>query len=206
MNKSESRYFNTAVKMDRALVALLEEKPFGYITVSEICAKAGVNRSTFYLHYENVGDLLDETTRYLLDEFLACFPVDATNITGKFAVCDLEEINFISEKYLSPYLLYIRDNNRVFSTVLSHSKFFGFEDIFQRLFQNIFDPIMDRFHYPAQDRDYVIRFYLNGINAIVTEWLKDGCRKSAEDVGRIIHECIFGLEGSEYPPRAREKK
>ena len=53
MNKNESKYFNTAVKMDKALVTLLEKKDFEYITVKEICDTAGVNRSTFYLHYDN---------------------------------------------------------------------------------------------------------------------------------------------------------
>lgn len=52
MNKNESKYFNTAVKMDEALIALLEKKEFSYITVKEICEAAGVNRSTFYLHCE----------------------------------------------------------------------------------------------------------------------------------------------------------
>ena len=47
MNKSESKYFNTAVKFDKALLSLLEKKPFEYITVSELCVEAGVNRSTF---------------------------------------------------------------------------------------------------------------------------------------------------------------
>ena len=46
MNKSESKYFNTAVKFDKALLSLLEKKPFEYITVSELCVEAGVNRST----------------------------------------------------------------------------------------------------------------------------------------------------------------
>ena len=50
MNKNESKYFSTAIKMDEALIALLEKKDFSYITVKEICEKAGVNRSTFYLH------------------------------------------------------------------------------------------------------------------------------------------------------------
>jgi hypothetical protein len=45
MNKNESKYFNTAVKMDKAFLALLEKKDFAYITVKEICEKAGVNRS-----------------------------------------------------------------------------------------------------------------------------------------------------------------
>ena len=61
MNKSESKYFNTASKMDEAFLDLLSKKDFAYITVKEICDKAGVNRSTFYLHYETVADLLSES-------------------------------------------------------------------------------------------------------------------------------------------------
>ena len=68
MNRNESRYFQTAVKMDEALIALLEKKDFAYITIKEICETAGVNRSTFYLHYENTADLLSETTQYILDK------------------------------------------------------------------------------------------------------------------------------------------
>lgn len=52
MNRSESKYFNTAARMDMAFLQLLEKKKFDYITVKGICEKAGVNRSTFYLHYE----------------------------------------------------------------------------------------------------------------------------------------------------------
>lgn len=52
MNKSESKYFATAARMDEAFLELIEKKDFAYITVKEICEKAGVNRSTFYLHYE----------------------------------------------------------------------------------------------------------------------------------------------------------
>ena len=44
--------------MDEAFLSLLEKKDFEYITVKEICAAAGVNLSTFYLHYETLGDLL----------------------------------------------------------------------------------------------------------------------------------------------------
>ena len=47
MNKSESKYFNTARKFDDALIFLLEKKDLEYISVKEICETAGVNRSTF---------------------------------------------------------------------------------------------------------------------------------------------------------------
>ena len=196
MNKSESKYFNTAKKKDKALISLLEEKAFEYITISEICKKAEVNRSTFYLHYENTVDLLNETARFLLDDFAAYFNVDVENITNKFKENSLDELNFISDEYLHPYLSYIKENRIVFSTVLLHSVSFGFNEIFQRLYDNIFNPILERYNYPATDRKYAMIFYLNGITAIVTEWLKDGCEKTIEEVSQIIYGCIFGRENN----------
>ena len=77
MNKSESKYFNTAMKMDEAFLSLLEKKDFEYITIKEICACAGVNRSTFYLHYETTRDLLTETLEYMNSRFLGYFKTDA---------------------------------------------------------------------------------------------------------------------------------
>ncbi|MBQ7118879.1 MAG: TetR/AcrR family transcriptional regulator [Oscillospiraceae bacterium] len=194
MNKSESKYFNTAVKFDKALLSLLEKKPFEYITISEICEKAGVNRSTFYLHYENTRDLLKETISYILDNFTSYFDVNAENITSKFTNCDLSELNYINEKYLHPYLLFVKENRRIFFAVLSRPITFDSNIIFQRLFDNIFSPILDRFHYPRDEQNYVMMFYLNGITAIITEWLKDDCKKSIEEISIIIRYCIFGRE------------
>lgn len=194
MNKSESKYFNTAVRFDKALLTLLAKKPFEYITISEICEEAGVNRSTFYLHYENTCELLCETTKYVIDDFVSCFSLDTKNIASKFTECELQDLNFINNKYLHPYLTYIKENQRIFSAVLSHPVTFKFEDIYQRLFDNIFNPILDRFHYPNDERKYVMMFYLNGLNAIITEWLKDGCQKSIYEISAIIQCCIFGKE------------
>ena len=61
MKKNESKYFYTATLMNRALLSLLEKKDIEFITITEITAKAGVNRSTFYLHYDNIYELLEET-------------------------------------------------------------------------------------------------------------------------------------------------
>lgn len=194
MNKSESKYFNTAVKFDKALLSLLEIKSFEYITISEVCKKAGVNRSTFYLHYENICDLLEETTRFVIDNFVSYFPVEGESVVCKFTDCNLQDLNFIKDEYLRPYLSYIRENQRIFSAVLSHPTAFNFESIFQKLFDNVFSTILDRFGYPQGERKYVMMFYLNGITAIIIEWLKDGCQKSIEEISAIIHYCIFGRD------------
>ena len=119
MNKAESKYFNTAIRFNKALLSLLEKKPFEYITIREICEKAEVNRSTFYLHYENTGDLLKETTVYVLENFASYFSVDPESVVAQFANCDLDDLKFVNEKYLRPYLLFIQENQRMFSAVLS---------------------------------------------------------------------------------------
>ncbi len=124
MNRSESKYFNTAIKMDQALIRLLETKSFDYITVKEICETAGVNRSTFYLHYETIGDLLEETMYYLIDQFLSFFSAKMKNpgMSNK----ELPELNFITERYLFPYLTYIKENRRIFSAILPHGNVLAF--------------------------------------------------------------------------------
>ena len=73
MNKSESKYYNTALLMDQALLLLLEKKEYDFITVKEVCEKAGVNRSTFYLHYETMDDLLKECIELINKSFLSAF-------------------------------------------------------------------------------------------------------------------------------------
>ena len=134
MNKAKSKYFNTAVKFDKALLSLLEHKPFEYITISEICTKAGVNRSTFYLHYENTSDLLAETTKYLLDSFLSYFSVDTKNIVNRFAECDLQELVFVTPKYLSPYLNFIKDNRQVFKIAIQQLGTMDLEGVYKKCF------------------------------------------------------------------------
>ena len=75
MNKNDSKYFYTAQLMNQALLDLLEKKDIEFISITEITKKAGVNRSTFYLHYEDIYDLLEETIVNLNKKFISSFPV-----------------------------------------------------------------------------------------------------------------------------------
>ena len=70
MRKNESKYFYTAQLMNQALISLLEKKDIDFITVTEVTKKAGVNRATFYLHYDNMCELLEETIENLNKKFM----------------------------------------------------------------------------------------------------------------------------------------
>lgn len=62
---------------------MLSKKDFAYITVKEICDKAGVNRSTFYLHYETVSDLISESIEYMNGQFLDYIEPDSQEIVKR---------------------------------------------------------------------------------------------------------------------------
>lgn len=114
MNEFNSKYFKTALRMDEALIALLEKKDLEYITVKEICEEADVNRSTFYLHYETVGDLVDETTEMINKRFLSYFPQNERDISDALNGLRLGDLILVTGEYLIPYLRFIRDNKKIY--------------------------------------------------------------------------------------------
>ena len=192
MNKNDSKYFNTAIKMDKALIALLEKKDFAYISVKEICDTAGVNRSTFYLHYENTSDLLKEATQYILDSFLSYFSVDTKSITLCFTECPQNDLLYITPEYLTPYLTFIKENQRLFKTALKQLGQMDFEKVYDRMLRHIFSPILSRFQIPEQQHTYVMKFYLSGVTAIAMEWMKCGCKDDIDTIIQVITDCIMG--------------
>ena len=189
MNRSESKYFNTAARMDEAFLALLAKKDFSYITVKEICAAAGVNRSTFYLHYETMADLLSESLTYMNRRFLASFDADSSFVS-RIADCPLGELVLLVPEYLHPYLNFVRENQALYRAAMERPETFGSMEAYQSMFRYIFDPILARFDVPENERRYRMAFYLNGIAAVVAEWLRGGCEESVEAIANLIVTCV----------------
>ena len=192
MNKNESKYFYTAIKMDEALITLLEKKDFAYITIREICDTAGVNRSTFYLHYDNTSDLLQETTRYMIDKHLAYYEIDPKLLSLQFEARNREDLLFITEEYLTPYLTFIKDNQRLFKVSVRQFHSMHMNEVYGKMFEHIFNPILARFCVPETERAYVMEFYLTGIFAILMEWLEKDCSDEMRTVIKVIIDCVMG--------------
>ncbi len=191
MNRSESKYFATAEKMDQAFLALLEKKDFAYITVKEICEVAGVNRSTFYLHYETVGDLLSESIEYMNQQFLGYMQRDNEAFIAKIKSCPIGELYLVTPEYLRPYLSCIKEYQRLFCTALQNAAVLRLEDKYAGLSQHVLLPILERYRVPEQDRTYIMAFYIHGIMAIITEWLKNACIDPIEQIIAVIQKCVM---------------
>lgn len=195
MNKSESKYFNTALCMDEALIALLEIKDLEYITVKEICEKAGVNRSTFYLHYETIADLLNEAMENVNKRFLSCFTQSETDFVN--SICDkkLEDLVLVTQDYLKPYLQFISENKRVYRASFRNPIEMQADARYRTLKKYILEPILRRFRVPETHWQYYIVYYIEGTMAIIKEWLNHDCQDSVETIIAVIEECIRPSNG-----------
>lgn len=187
-NKNETKYQNTARLFDEALLLLLEKKEYPYITVKEICTKAGVNRSTFYLHYDTVDDLLRECIDMITARFREKFAGSTT--ARELSTASKEDSFLITPEYLAPYLAFIKENKRVFVLITKKPELFDTMNTMNRMYKTLFSPILDKFGVSEKDKPYVFEYYSKGVLAIIFQWLKEDCTRPIDEVVGLITTCL----------------
>lgn len=188
MNKAESKYFYTARLMGEALLILLEKKDIDYITIKEICEKAGVNRSTFYLHYDTIDDLFKETIERLNDEFISSFELKDAKPLIKIA--DKEDMIFIKKEFLEPYLEFVKANKKILKMIHKRPVLFKNEKIYNQMSEELFFPILSKFGVPKEERVFKLEFFTRGTAAIIDKWLMLDCEMPVSKIMEIIIDCI----------------
>ena len=143
-----------------------------------------------------MADLLAESIEYLKKQFLTYFAPNSVNILQRIHDCPLDELFLITPEYLAPYLRYIQEHRRLFQTAVENAATLQLEDFYQRMFQHVFAPILQRYRVPEQDHSYLMAFYLHGLMAIITQWLKQDCQDSPEHVMAVIQQCIIPHDAS----------
>lgn len=188
MNNGKTKFKNTALFMQEALFKLLDKNEFSQISVAKLCKTAGVNRSTFYEHYENTFDLLQEAIEYSIDKF-----------AEEFAQLDLDETKtiqqdgnyLISTKYLVPYLEFIKKNQVMFRAYTNNAHIFSINKYENFLVKKVFVPVCNKNGiFDNTIIKYMSKYYLSGINAIVAEWVKNGCKDDILFIAEIIILCV----------------
>ena len=66
----------------------------------------------------------------------------------------------------------------------------GMDKSYDRMFRHVFTPILDRYGVLQQDRPYIMAFYIRGLMAIISEWLKNDCADSITYVTGVIQQCV----------------
>lgn len=175
--------------MVEALLQLLNENEFQNITITQICEIAKVNRSTFYAHYQSTRDLLNETKNLLIDNFLK----EYEELSKGINYVDMDKLKpeesiFINNNYLLPYLSYIKTHKHLYKIYHNNSIQFGENDNFQKMMNGVITPVFSKFGISDKKViNYMANYYLNGIIAIINEWVNDDCNDDIEFISSIIN-------------------
>ena len=188
MNKNENKYFNTALLMNDALLILLQNKDYEFITVKEVCQKAGVHRSTFYLHYESMDDLLTETIETVNKRVLSVFGEKTLSFSLDKATYD--ECMFITPEYLKPYLGYIKENKKLWRLICEKGYLFNAEKTFDKMYKSLFRPILAKYGVSEKEQPYVFNYYFKGVLGIITAWVDLDCEKPVDELVSLISDCL----------------
>ncbi len=190
MKGSEGKYFETARRIDKAFLDILEKRDFEYITVKEICEKAGVNRSTFYLHYETLDDLLTEVVEFINESFSGYFSDELVNNLNDISSVDKKELFLITLDYLLPYLKFVKDNKLIFQTAIKRFGLLRQDDFFVSILNRFIFPITERYHMPSERAKYVVNFYIEGMIAVIKRWIRNDFVESEDEIAEIIIGCV----------------
>ena len=177
MNKNDQRTRLTKMLIRKALTSLLSEKPLQSISVKELCDRAGINRGTFYTHYTDIYDLMEQIEEEMMRDFLSAMePIltsDSENatplkITAGIFNC-LKENADLCTVTLGPY------GDRKFAARLLELGRQNCMESYTRFFAKA----------SAKKIEYYYAFVSSGCIGLLEQWLNDGMTASAEEMAQV---------------------
>lgn len=168
--KENQRVRLTKLMFRDALLELIGDRDINSITVKELCEKAGLNRTTFYLHYGEPADILAEIER------------DFIGRTKKY----LSPGGSGSGRDIEKLLIYVRDNKNIMKPLLGE---YGRDEFRRYFFESVFPEGIfqsaEKSVDPARDK-YVDAFMISGVFSAVYTWLLDGCAMPSGELAALI--------------------
>lgn len=173
--KGNRRTLYTKKVIKESLIQLLKSKEIHQITVTNICKIAEINRGTFYLHYKDPFDLLKSMEDEFLDKIVEY--INETNIENYSDLLLVKVLELIKEnKDLCKILFCNQRNDRITERILYVINKANIKQILCEF--NRFD---------ESNFDYLIRYAIGGVLAIIQFWLENDAKKSPKEMVCIIN-------------------
>lgn len=171
--KNNKRKRASMQKIEQVLIELLQTKELNQISVSDICKRANLNRSTFYANYIDIYGLAD-TMREKLEA----------------QVADLYKNEIMQGFNSHNYLLlfrHIKENQIFYRTYFK----LGYDETYQIL---TYDYELAKKHFADRFIDYHMEFFKSGLTKMIKLWLQNGCRETPEEMFEILKSEYRGRE------------
>lgn len=144
--------------MAGALIDLCKIKPFNKISVQDITKKVGLNRQTFYYHFNDKNDLL--CLIYQHDAFI--YLIESDIRIDNWEEQALKTLKKIKEKDTFYLNTVQADINVLLET---------FYEVTHRLFINLFNSVDREKQLSEEDKEFYSRFFSYGCGGVLTNWI-----------------------------------
>ena len=134
VSESDPRSIRTRELLRQALISLVAEKSFPNLTIQAVTDLAGLNRTTFYLHYGGLHELLEDCTRTLFTQM-------HTEIYSNKVIGDARKTTTLTP-FVESVFRHLEQNGRFYRAMLGRQGDPLFRGLFQELLlELIFEPI-----------------------------------------------------------------
>ena len=185
--KVDRRVLRTRDRLGDALVALMQEKPFDDITVQEVLDRAGVSRSTFYVHYRDKDDLFLSD----VDEFLELM-ANGLSRRGEKS----ERVAPVRE-----FFAHVAEGQRLYAALVEAGRIPDFmelaEEHFARGIERRLTEIPRAQDVAAASRALLAHALAGAMLSMMQWWLARGMPTSPEQMDTIFHQMVWSGVGNE---------
>lgn len=174
--KTDRRVKYTKMVIKDSFVKFLKQKPISKISVKEICEDADINRATFYAHYLDQYDLLQQIENEIMVEI-------NDNLKGY----DFKENKLIPVEMIEKILEYIMENAELFDLLLNSNGDMKFQqEVIKLIGLQHFIPMFGSDSIEKEDAEFIYHFLATGAIGVIQMWLKGGMKKSAREMSELI--------------------
>lgn len=178
--KGNQRAITTENNIKNTFLNLLKEKEIGKISVSEICSRARIHRTTFYAHYQDVRDLMEHLVGEMYLQVLSYFVEDGKPFKG--------------DGFLHLFQL-VQEHKAFFRSYLeiAGTRASDYEGLPELLRKQVDELVKAMDFASAEELYYHQTFFCAGLSAVIKRWILRGCKETPEQMCALI--------AKEYSPR-----
>lgn len=189
--KTDRRIRKTKAQLRKGLAELMEKKSIKEITVKELVEQVDINRSTFYLHYSDIYDMVEKIENEMIQEI--------EQLVEDHPVSPFNESSF---SFIEDIFAILEENKEICAAFLGPNGDIAFlhriEEIVSR---HSLKALQEVFPEKMQDLKYSYAFCLSGCVGLIKTWLNGHSGESPQYMAKLTFELIMNTLKDFYPKK-----
>ncbi len=191
-NNQDLRIRRTHKTIRTAFFELMDTIGFDKITVQNLTQKAMISRTTFYLHYKDKFDLLDQIENEILEGLRGISYELQTDIWKNLSLTDEKPVSILIKVYN-----YVKANEQFFKLIMGKN---GDPSFFKKLnetMKSVSHTVLDvkRLKIPEH---YALAIVIGIQTSFINEWLNSGMKETPEELVAIITQVMQDVPKNIY--------